>query len=109
MNHRDISKLESLYRSVIINEAQDTSDKGPQFDRTNSYGLFMIGSNDGFRRRDFNPRWFPDGPESFRRVLTTGEKVGNKPVTDLTEEEIAEYAAGYRDGEKEPYHAQWDS
>ena len=152
MNHRDISKLESLYRSVIINEAQDTlqqriadvkalidkgtimsrnevieqfdgipganpeqiadellGDKGPQFDRTNSYGLYLVGTNDGFRRRPFNPRWFPGGREAFSRAIATGERVVKTPETNLSKEEIAEYAAGYKDGEDEPYSDRWDS
>ncbi len=139
MNHRDISKLETLYRSVIINEAQDTlqqriadvkdlidkgtilsrneimeqfdgipgadseqiadellGDKGPQFDRKNPEGLYLIGLNDGLRKRDFNPRRYSKG------------RMHSEPEYDLSKEERAEYTAGYTEGEETPWDANYD-
>lgn len=55
----------------------------PQFDRERHGSLFDRGSADSWYSRPRAPHWFPNG-------------TGNSPrVTDLTEQEILEYNAGY--------------
>jgi hypothetical protein len=60
-----------------------------QFDRTRHGGLFDRGSADSYYNRPRNPHWYPD---------PRGTGYG-APATDLTEEEVAEYMAGYEDNE----------
>jgi len=55
----------------------------PQFDRQRHGSLYDRGSADSYYHRDRNPHWFPNGTYN-------GDK-----VTALSDEEIAEYNAGY--------------
>ena len=69
----------------FFNQAAPTP--GCQFDRKRHGGLYDRGTADSYYRRPFSPHWWPDGT---RR---------GQPVVELTEAEIAEYAAGYYDNE----------
>lgn len=60
----------------------------PQFDRKRHGGLFDRGGADSYYRRPRDPHWYPEG---------TGH---GKKITDLSEEEINEYNAGYDDNER---------
>jgi hypothetical protein len=55
----------------------------PQFDRQRHGSLYDRGSADSYYHRDRNPHWFPEGTYN-------GDK-----VTAMSDEEIAEYNAGY--------------
>lgn len=55
----------------------------PQFDRRRHGSLYDRGSADSYYHRDRNPHWFPQGTYN-------GDK-----VTAMSDEEIAEYNAGY--------------
>ena len=55
----------------------------PQFDRRRHGSLYDRGSADSYYHRDRNPHWFPEGTYN-------GDK-----VTAMSDEEIAEYNAGY--------------
>lgn len=55
----------------------------PQFDRQRHGSLYDRGSADSYYHRDRNPHWFPQGTYN-------GDK-----VTAMSDEEIAEYNAGY--------------
>ena len=55
----------------------------PQFDRKRHGSLYDRGSADSYYHRDRNPHWFPQGTYN-------GDK-----VTAMSDEEIAEYNAGY--------------
>jgi hypothetical protein len=55
----------------------------PQFIRSKHGSLYDRGSADSYYRRPRDPHWYPQGTYH-------GEK-----ITDLREEEIAEYNAGY--------------
>jgi len=55
----------------------------PQFDRKRHGGLFDRGSADSWYSRPRNPHWYPEGTGFGPRV------------TNLSEQEIAEYNAGY--------------
>jgi hypothetical protein len=55
----------------------------PQFDRKRHGSLYDRGSADSYYHRDRNPHWFPEGTYN-------GDK-----VTAMSDEEIAEYNAGY--------------
>ena len=57
--------------------------KGPQWVRTNHGSLFDRGSADSYYDRGARPHWYPQG------------SYNGAEVTDLTEEERAEYMAGY--------------
>jgi hypothetical protein len=61
-----------------------------QFDRSRHGGLFDRGSADSYYNRPPDPHWYPDP-----RGTGYGER-----KTDLTEEEVAEYMAGYEENEK---------
>lgn len=65
-------------------------DKGIQFDRNRHGGLYDRGSADSWYSRKPKPHWYPNG---------TGR---GEMITDLTEEEIAEYMQGYNDNEAIP-------
>ncbi len=69
-----------------------------QFDRKRHGGLFDRGSADSYYRRRREPHWYPDP-----RGTGYGER-----ATDLTEEEIAEYMAGYDWNEKFGDKKSWD-
>jgi len=55
----------------------------PQFDRRRHGSLYDRGSADSYYHRDRDPHWFPNGTYH-------GDK-----VTAMSDEEIAEYNAGY--------------
>jgi hypothetical protein len=69
--------------------------KGPQFDRKRHGGLYDRGSADSYYGRRRDPHWYPMG--SYQ----------GEPVENLTQDEIAEYMAGYdyneRFGDKKDY------
>ncbi len=74
----------------------ESLDLGVQFNRKRHGGLYDRGRADSYYRRSFSPHWYPEG-------------TGNGPrVTDLTPQERAEYAAGYRDNEEEGDFKNWD-
>lgn len=56
---------------------------GVQFDRERHGGLYDRGSADSYYSRPRAPHWYPEGTHN------------GAPVTKLTDEEIAEYHAGY--------------
>ena len=60
----------------------------PQFDRKRHGSLFDRGGADSWYDRPRTPHWYPEG-----------SYVGER-ITDLTEQEIAEYNAGYDYNEK---------
>jgi len=69
---------------------------GVQFNRKRHGGLYDRGRADSYYGRAFSPHWYPEG-------------TGNGPrVIDLTPQERAEYAAGYRDNEEEGDFKNWD-
>lgn len=55
----------------------------PQFDRSRHGSLYDRGSADSYYHRGRSPHWYPEGTYKGNRM------------TDLTEQEIAEYMAGY--------------
>jgi hypothetical protein len=57
--------------------------KGVQFDREFHGGLYDRGSADSYYSRPREPHWYPEGTYN------------GTAVTKLSEEEIAEYHAGY--------------
>lgn len=68
---------------------------GKQFSR--EYGsLYDRGRADSYYNRGANPHWCPNGTHRPERI------------TDLTEEEKAEYLAGYRANEASGDHKEWD-
>jgi len=69
---------------------------GPQYDRKRHGSLFDRGAADSWYRRGINPHWYPDGTYN-------GEK-----VTNLTNEEIMEYLAGYNYNEETGDHKDYD-
>lgn len=69
--------------------------KGPQFDRGRHGSLFDRGAADSYYHRQRNPHWFPNGTYN------------NPKVTDLTEEEVAEYLAGYEENEQFGDKKEW--
>jgi hypothetical protein len=58
-------------------------DERLQFDRKRHGGLYDRGGADAYYRREPLPHWYPNGTGKGERVA------------ELTEEEIAEYQAGY--------------
>lgn len=70
--------------------------KGPQFERDRHGSLFDRGSADSYYSRGQDPHWYPLGSYN-------GEK-----VTNLTEEERAEYLAGYAWNELHGDKKSWD-
>jgi len=62
--------------------------QGPQFDRERHGGLFDRGSADSYYSRPRDPHWYPEG------------SYNGEPVEQLTEQEIAEYLAGYEYNEQ---------
>ena len=55
------------------------------------------GSADSYYRRPAKPHYFPDGDVGF-----------SDPVTDLTDEEKAEYYRGYEDNERAGDFKDWE-
>ena len=70
--------------------------RGPQFDRKLHGSLFDRGSADSYYGRDRSPHYYPEGTYNGPRV------------TDLTEEEIAAYNAGYDYNEQYGDKKSWD-
>lgn len=70
--------------------------KGVQFDRNRHGSLFDRGSADSYYHRHQDPHWYPTG---------TGN--GAK-VTNLNNDEIAEYMAGYNWNEKFGDKKDWE-
>lgn len=68
-----------------------------QFDRQRHGGLYDRGSADSYYHRAPDPHWYPDP-----RGTGFGER-----VTALTEEERAEYMAGYNDNEADGFKKEW--
>jgi len=66
-----------------------------QFERTRHGSLYDRGSADSHYRRSMRPHWWPEG--SYR---------GTK-IDDLSEEEIAEYNAGYIANEQAGDNKDW--
>lgn len=64
--------------------------KGIQFDREQHGGLYDRGGADSWYNRGPSPHWYPEGTGRGARI------------TNLTEEEIAEYMQGYNDNEAIP-------
>lgn len=62
--------------------------RGPQFDRKRHGSLYDRGSADSYYGRARSPHWWPEG-------TSHGEK-----ITDLTQDEVAEYQAGYNYNEQ---------
>jgi hypothetical protein len=60
-----------------------TNTMQPQFNRSLHGGLYDRGGADSYYGRAIDPHWYPHGTYN-------GEK-----VTELTEEEVAEYMEGY--------------
>jgi len=66
-----------------------------QFDRKRHGGLYDRGGADSYYGRSPDPHWYPEGTYN-----------GTK-LTDLTQEEIDEYMAGYNDNEASGYKKEW--
>jgi len=71
-----------MYPEITEQEQLIRTLKGPQFSRRHG-SLFDRGSADSYYGRRRDPHWYPNG--SYE-----GDE-----ITDLTQEEIAEYLAGY--------------
>jgi len=69
--------------------------KGVQFDRGRHGSLYDRGSADSYYGRGPKPHWFPNGTYNFPEV------------TDLTEDEVTEYMAGYDDNERNGDKKDW--
>lgn len=82
----------------MITEKEQVFDllKGVQFDRDRHGSLYDRGRADSYYHRSQDPHWYPEGTYN-------GEK-----ITDLTEEEIAEYAAGYEWNERFGDKKDWE-
>lgn len=62
--------------------------RGPQFERERHGSLWDRGSADSYYNRPMQPHWYPNG-------------TGVKPIiTDLNDQERAEYVAGYEYNEQ---------
>ena len=66
------------------------------FDRNRHGSLYDRGSADSWYRRSPVPHWYPNGT------------LNDPKIEDLTEEQIAEYNAGYSDNEELGDHKDWD-
>ena len=67
----------------------------PGFNRRRHGSLYDRGAADSYYSRSRDPHWYPNGTYN-------GPK-----VTDLDDEQIAEYMAGYEDNEKEGIKKVW--
>lgn len=70
--------------------------KGPAFERNRHGSLYDRGSADNYYGRAPDPHWYPEGTGH-------GEK-----ITNLTDEQIGEYMAGYIHNEKFGDKKNWD-
>jgi len=68
----------------------------PQFQRNRHGSLYDRGSADSYYCRGPSPHWYPEGTYNGVRI------------TDLTEEEVDEYMAGFEDNEKEGSKKEYD-
>jgi len=66
------------------------------FNRERHGSLFDRGSADSYYRRGHNAHWYPNGSYNDPRV------------TDLDDDQIAEYNAGYDDNESNGDHKMWE-
>ena len=69
--------------------------KGYQWIRSNHGSLYDRGSADSYYRRGPSPHWGGIGGCAYPKTV------------ELTEEEVAEYMAGYRDNEESGDHKDW--
>jgi hypothetical protein len=70
--------------------AENLPNSRPQFNRKHG-SLYDRGSADSWYGRGCDePHWYPDGSYNGERI------------TNLTEEEVAEYMAGYHENESDP-------
>ena len=69
--------------------------KGPQFDRTRHGCLYDRGRADSYYHRPRDPHWYLHG------------KGASPKITDLTDEERAEYMAGYEYNEQYGDKKEW--
>jgi hypothetical protein len=67
----------------------------PQFDRKRHGSLYDRGSADSYYHRDPSPHWYPEGSYHGDRMAAHSD------------EEIAEYLAGYRDNEANGDKKDW--
>jgi hypothetical protein len=65
------------------------------FDRSRHGGLYDRGSADSYYHRAPDPHWYPEGTGHGERIV------------NLTQEEIAEYMAGYEWNEKHGDKKDW--
>ena len=76
----------------VFNILQDQ----PQFDRNRHGSLWDRGSADSYYNRPQQPHWYPNG-------------TGVKPmITDLNDQERAEYVAGYEYNEQHGGKKNWE-
>ncbi len=68
----------------------------PAFDRDRNGSLYDRGCADSYYRRGRDPHWYPQGTYKGR------------PVRDLTEDEVAEYLAGFNANEENQFFKDWD-
>ena len=66
------------------------------FDRDRHGSLYDRGSADNYYHRQMNPHWYPKGSYNDPRI------------TDLTDDQIAEYKAGYEDNEESGNKKEWN-
>ena len=71
------------------------TDTKPQFDRKRNGSLYDRGSADSHYRRGMQPHWYPAGTHK-----------GNK-IIDLSNDEVAEYNAGYSANEEAVNFKEW--
>ena len=87
-----------MFRDETQTEQEKIVDalRGPQFDRKLHGSLFDRGSADSYYGRPRSPHYYPEGTYNGQRV------------TDLNEEEIAAYNAGYDYNEQYGDKKSWE-
>ena len=87
-----------MFRDETQTEQEKIVDalRGPQFDRKLHGSLFDRGSADSYYGRPRSPHYYPEGTYNGPRV------------TDLNEEEIAAYNAGYDYNEQYGDKKSWE-
>ena len=87
-----------MFRDETQTEQEKIVDalRGPQFDRKLHGSLFDRGSADSYYGRERRPHYYPEGTYNGPRV------------TDLTEDEIAAYNAGYDYNEQYGDKKSWE-
>ena len=68
---------------------------GPQFDRGRHGSLYDRGAADSYYNRPRRPHWYPDGTYN------------GPEVTNLSDDEVAEYKAGYEENERSGSKKDW--